>query len=32
MKTQEIEQWVEPAFEEVSACMECTAYVETLAD
>jgi len=29
MNTQ-IESWIAPDFEEISGCMECTAYVETL--
>jgi coenzyme PQQ precursor peptide PqqA len=28
--TTEIELWIAPDFEEVSACMECTAYADTL--
>jgi len=30
MTIQPDEVWCAPDFEEVSACMECTAYVETL--
>jgi hypothetical protein len=29
MNTQ-VESWITPDFEEVAACMECTAYSETL--
>jgi coenzyme PQQ precursor peptide PqqA len=29
MNTQ-IETWIAPEFEEISGCMECTAYAETL--
>jgi hypothetical protein len=32
MNTQQVELWIEPDFEEISACMECTAYAETVAD
>jgi hypothetical protein len=30
MNTQIEESWIAPYFEEVSACMECTAYAETM--
>jgi coenzyme PQQ precursor peptide PqqA len=30
MTNQPEEKWIKPDFEEVSACMECTAYAETL--
>jgi len=32
MNTQPTEAWTPPDFEEISACMECTAYAETSAD
>jgi len=30
MNTHQEEKWVKPDFDEVPACMECTAYSETL--
>ncbi len=30
MTTEQDTTWSEPDFEEISACMECTAYAETL--
>jgi coenzyme PQQ precursor peptide PqqA len=30
MNSMNEEKWVTPEFEEVSTCMECTAYAETL--
>ncbi len=30
MNTQIEESWIAPDFEEIPACMECTAYAETL--
>jgi len=29
MNTQQLEIWAQPDFEEISACMECTAYAHT---
>jgi hypothetical protein len=30
MNIENNEKWVAPGFEEISSCMECTAYAETL--
>ena len=30
MNTEHEEKWVTPGFQEISSCMECTAYAETL--